>query len=92
MAEDPHAAELRRRAVALRRMAGRLDDTPLLALHRWAGDDTWGSPHVEACRERLARDQARLCVAADELRFQAWRLDRQAEMLESVAALAAALP
>jgi len=85
---DPQAAEYRRRAAALRQLAARLDDTPLLTLHRWAGEDTWSSPRVEACRTQLGIDQARIRAAADELRGHAWRFERQAEVLDAAAALA----
>ena len=89
MPTDPHADEYRRRAAALRRMAAQLDDTPLLTLHRWAGDDTWTSPRVAACRDQLAGDQAGIRTAADDLRGHAWRFERRAETLEAAAALAA---
>ena len=89
MPTDPHAAEYRRRAAALRQLAARLDETPLLTLHRWAGDDTWSSPRVEACRAQLGIDQARIRAAADDLRGHAWRFERQAEALDAAAALAA---
>lgn len=93
MPTDPHAAEYRRRAAALRRLAARLDDSPFLTLHHWAGDDTWTSPRVEVCGAQLAIDQARLRAAADELRGHAWRFERQAETLDAAATLAAvALP
>jgi hypothetical protein len=70
-------------------MAAQLDDTPLLTLHRWAGDDTWTSPRVAACRDQLAGDQARLRSAADDLRDHGWRFERRAEALDAAAALAA---
>ena len=72
---DPHADEYRRRAAGLRRLAARLDDSPLLVLHRWAGEDTWSSPRVDDCRAQLASDQTRIRAAADELRWEARRLD-----------------
>ena len=50
----------RREPRTLRALASRLDDAPLLTLHRWAGDDTWSSPRVEECRAQLGGDQARV--------------------------------
>ena len=66
----------------------RLDESPLLVLHHWAGEDTWSSPRVEECRAELASDQIRIRAAADELRIEARRLECRAEVLE--ASLAAA--
>jgi hypothetical protein len=86
---DPDADSYRRRAGALRRLAGRLDDTPLLSLHRWADDGTWTSPRVETCREQLASDQAGIRSAADDLRDHAWHFERRAEALDAAAVLAA---
>ena len=90
---DPHAVDCRRRAAELRRMASRLDDSPLLVLHRWAGEDTWSSPTVEDRRAQLASDQNRIRAAADELRTEARRLERRAEVREaSLAAAPTELP
>ena len=85
---DPQAAECRRRAAELRTLAERLDDSPVLTLHRWAGPETWTSPRVEQCRAQLEVDQARIRDAADQLRSEAWRLERRAEDLEAAATLA----
>ena len=87
---DQQAAEYRRRAVELRRLADRLDDSPVLTLHQWAGPETWTSPRVEECRAQLAVDQAQIRNAADDLRTEAWRLERRAEDLERRAAAAVA--
>jgi hypothetical protein len=84
----PDPDEYRRRAGGLRRLATRLDDSPLLVLHRWAGEDTWSSPRVEDCRAQLASDQIRIRAAADELRIEARRLERRAEVLEASLAVA----
>ncbi len=88
----PDPDEYRRRAAGLRRMATRLDESPLLVLHRWAGDDTWSSPRVEECRAQLASDQIRVRAAADELRIEARHLERRAEVLEASLAAATAEP
>ena len=86
---DPQAVEYRRRAAELRRLADRLDDSPVLTLHQWAGPETWTSPRVEQCRDELALDQIRIRAAAEQLRSEAWRLQRRAEDLEVAAAVAA---
>ena len=63
MASDPAAAELRRRASALRALAGRLDATPLLTLHRWAGagdvDEPSGRGAARPARRRPATARCR---------------------------------
>lgn len=87
MASDPAAVELRRRADALRVLAGRLEATPLLTLHRWAGTDTWTSPRANELRSQLDGDRSRLYAAADELRDQARRLERRADDLDAAAVL-----
>ena len=83
MVSDPAAAELRRRALALRALASRIECTPLLTLHRWAGTDTWTSPRADELRAQLAGDRGRLGSAAVELREQARRLERQADALDA---------
>jgi hypothetical protein len=85
MPSDPSAGELRRRAAALRMLAGRVEATPLLTLHRWAGTDTWTSPRADELRGQLAGDRRRLYAAAEELRDQARWLDRRADALDAAA-------
>ena len=87
MASDPAAGELRRRAAALRVLAVRLEATPLLTLHRWAGSDTWICPRADELRSQLAGDRARLRAAADDLRAQARWLDRRADALDAARVL-----
>jgi hypothetical protein len=81
---DPAAGELRRRAAVLRVLAGRLEGTSLLTLHRWAGADTWTSPRADELRSDLAGDRRRLHGAADDLRDQARWLERRAAELDIV--------
>ncbi|MET0325862.1 MAG: hypothetical protein ABW122_06310 [Ilumatobacteraceae bacterium] len=85
---DPQAAVYRQRAAELRRLADRLDDSPVLTLHQWAGPETWTSPRVEEYRAQLTVDQAQIRDAADDLRREAWRFDRRADELEAAAAVA----
>jgi hypothetical protein len=84
---DPQADEYRRRATELRRLANHLENTPLLSLHQWAGDDTWSSPGADECRDLLTADQSRVRRAVGDLRHQAWWYDRQAEHLDAEAAV-----
>ena len=91
MPTDPQAVEYRRRAAELRRLADRLDDSPVLTLHHWAGPETWTSPRVDQCRDQLRVDQAQIRDAVDQLRAEAWRLQRRAEDLEAAAAVAASI-
>lgn len=84
---DPEAEELRRRAIELRRVAAQVDAVGLDEVIHWAGPDTWRGPGADACRAALERDRQRLLHAADELRSEAWRLDRQADTAEALAAM-----
>ena len=88
MPTDPHAAELRRRAAELRRLAQHLHDTPLAAVLERAGPDTWVSPLAAELRTQLGIDRRRLAEAVDDLRRHARYLEREAEALEVAAALA----
>ena len=92
MPTDPQAVEYRRRAAELRRLADRLDDSPVLTLHQWAGPETWTSPRVDQCRDQLRVDQSLIRDAADQLRTEAWRLQRRAEDLEAAAVAASVSP
>lgn len=84
---DAEAEELRRRAFELRRVAAQVDAVRLDELIHWAGPDTWRSPGADACLVMLERGRQRLHLAADELRSEAWRLDRQADTAEALAAM-----
>ena len=84
---DPASEELRRRAVELRRVAAQIEAVGIDELIGWAGPDTWRSPAAEACRATLERDRQRLLHSADELRDAAWRLERQADTADALAAL-----
>jgi hypothetical protein len=94
MPNDQDAAELRRRAGALRRLAAHLDATPLPALLDQAGPDTWVSPRADELRADLGVDRRRLADAVDDLLAHARYLERQAEVAEvaEAAAVAALLP
>jgi hypothetical protein len=85
---DPEAAELRRRAQELRRLARDLEGSPLLSLHLWAGIDTWSSPRADECRDLLASDQSRLGGAVDDLLTHARWFERRADELDALAARA----
>ena len=85
MPNDPKAAEHRRRAADLRRLATHLDATPLPEMIRMAGPDTWVSPRAAELRDQLGLDRARLQSSVDELRRQAHWLDQQADALDAAA-------
>lgn len=85
---DPEAQRLRWRCDDLRRLADRIERTPLLALDQHAGPDTWRSPAADESRTELSADQARLLLAADDLRWTAWQFERRADELDAVARLA----
>jgi hypothetical protein len=85
MPTDHEAAELRRRAAELRRLASHLAATPLDDLVRWAGPDTWLSPRAAQLRDELAVDRARLASAVDDLARHARWLERRAEAAELLA-------
>ena len=86
MSADPTAAQYRRRALEMRRLAAELAESPVLRLHNDAGTETWASPGADACRTMLADDQARLLHAAAELREHAWWYEQQADALDAIAA------
>jgi hypothetical protein len=83
---DPEAAELRRRAQELRRLARDLEASPLHSLHLWAGVDTWSSPRADECRDLLTSDQSRLRRATDDLIAYARWLERRADERDALAA------
>jgi len=88
MPTEQDAAELRRRAVELYRLAAHLAATPLDELATWSGPETWVSPRAVSLHIQLGIDRARLHAAVDDLRRHAHWLDRQAEAAEaSVAAM-----
>lgn len=82
--EDPH--ELRRRARALRQLATQLESTPAMSLDSHAGHETWQTPRAELCRWILGSNQSQVHRAADELRWNAHRLEVRATEAEIAAA------
>jgi hypothetical protein len=79
MPTHDHAAELRRRAADLRRLAVHLSATPLDDLAGWAGPETWMSPRASELRAQLGVDRARLQESVDDLYRHARWLELQAE-------------
>jgi hypothetical protein len=84
---DPEAQALRDRADHLRHVAAAIDAVRLDEVTAWAGPDTWRSHGAERCRAMLEQDHHRLVHAADELRDRAWRLEREADERDAIAAL-----
>jgi hypothetical protein len=81
------ADHLRLRATRLREMARALESSPVFSLDRYAGVDTWNGPRPDECRDELARRQAELYDAIEQLYAAAWWLDRRAEQAALLAAL-----
>lgn len=87
MSTVAHAARLRVRVDDLRRFAGELERTPATRLDAHAGDHTWRGQRPHLCRLMLHVNLRQLHEAAEELRWQALLLERQAEELEQLARL-----
>ena len=77
------AEQLRERASTLRRLAGRLDATPALDLHRRAGHDTWVGATPTRCCDDLVALRSSLRSAGDDLRANARALDHRAAQLDA---------
>lgn len=75
---DPLAAELHRRAAALRRLASRLDGALVNDLVLRAGADTWLGPAADDCLADLRTQRTAILASADELRARARVLDQRA--------------
>ncbi|TVR26552.1 MAG: hypothetical protein EA389_05195 [Ilumatobacter sp.] len=73
---------LRRRARTLRTLATTIESTPAMALDAHAGSDTWRTPRADLCRWILSTNQAQVHRAAEELRWDAHRLERRAAEIE----------
>lgn len=77
------ATALRRRAHALRAVAGQVEQSPVMTLERHAGDDTWRGRRPELCRTMLIANQAQLHREVEALRWQAYLLDQLASDIEA---------
>lgn len=75
--------ELRRRATQLRGLATRIEQASVMQLDRAAGHDTWRGTRADLCRATLERNVHQLHLAADDLRWHAHRLAREADALEA---------
>ena len=82
MANDD-AAELIRRATALRLLALRLGWSKARWLSTLAGSETWIGPTPSLCREDLRRVRVTIERAADDLAAAALRLESQARDLSA---------
>jgi hypothetical protein len=79
------ALQLRQRADHLRRLADDIEASPVMRLDRHGDADTWRGARPDLCRVTLAANQHQLHAAADDLRWHAYRFERQADELEAVA-------
>jgi hypothetical protein len=75
---------MRQRAAALRNLAEAIETTPAMSLEHAAGDDTWLGQRPMLCRSVLVANLAQLHHAADDLRMQAWQLERRADQLDAM--------
>ncbi len=95
MADDPQ--RLRQRALALRRLARRIESSPTASI-RWRADDhTWIGPTATRIRGEIDAARRTLDTAAAELRSAAMHLEQQATQAElaqrrAAAALSAVSP
>lgn len=78
---------LRRRADQLLTLANQIEQSPVLRLGNFAGDETWRGSRPQLCRNLLSANQAQLHNDVDELRWQAYLFARQAEQLAAIEAL-----
>lgn len=78
-----HPNELRRRAHVLRVLADRIEATPAMSLDAHAGPDTWRTPRGDLCCWILGANQTQAHRAADDLRWNAHRLDERAAEIEN---------
>lgn len=79
------ALQLRQRARHLRHLADAIEASPVMHLDRYGDVDTWRGTRPDLCRATLAANQHQLHVAADDLRWHAYRFEQQAEELETIA-------
>lgn len=82
------ADHARRRARHLRSIAVRIEQSPVMWLEQFAGDDTWAGRRPLLCRATLQANLAQLHRSADELRWQAYVFEQRAVQLDAIAAVA----
>ena len=75
----PDAEHLRRRAVDLRRLATRLDDSLVPRAIDAGQDDVWRGPTASAFQSEGRRARTLVDTASDSLRIAARALDRLAD-------------
>lgn len=85
MTSSARAAQLRERARHLRQLAADIEHLPVMGLEHHADDCTWRGPHPTLCRATLCSNQHQLHAAADDLRWRAYRFERQADELDALA-------
>lgn len=86
-APSPEVEILRARAAGLRKLAGRLQASPVVDLHRRAGTDVWLGPTAFECHDELITLGRRITDAADDLVWSARSLEQQAAVLAAMTAV-----
>ena len=56
-----------------------------MRLDRYGDVDTWCGTRPDLCRATLVTNQHQLHVAADDLRWHAYRFEQQAQELDAIA-------
>lgn len=82
MPSGPDTPEgLRSRAIALRKVASKLDNAAALDLHQRAGVDVWEGPTPRTCHDELLDVRRNVLKAAQDLRSNARVLEDRAAQL-----------
>ena len=82
MSTTPHVAQLRARAVHLRRLSTVVGASRALTLYSLAEPDTWIGPTPQACSDALMAMRRQLQASQQTLNDAARCLERRADELE----------
>lgn len=85
MSETARPHHLRERAARLRHLAVTIERLPVMGLDRDGDADTWRGQRPALCRATLATNQRQLHAAAEDLRWEAYRLEHHADDLDVLA-------
>lgn len=87
MGNPAAASTLRHRAGVLRDLARTIEHASVMSLDGAAGDDTWRGPKPLLCHNVLVTNLMQLHAAVDDLRWQAWQLERRANEIDAATRL-----